>query len=300
MHGRGFFSGKDALNVAGILLLKGQQLPVNLLPVHLRLEIDLRAESALGGKNVITGHPAVFLLQPAHIPEYGIDMEHFRAGQLTVVAQQHDVGVLRTAGLVQRLQHPAQLLIHKIKRPVQFGAVDAQLMPLVVHIGEVQQHEIRLVLPDDVYGALGGKFVHLRRFHPAEHMLVGFKDLRGGRAVGLLEPRRRIVLLLRRPDLSNVIVRAAGAHHRPGHRSGGKAVGLGVVDQRGNADIPAEPVPVRTALRAGLEPLVVADAVAVRIAARGDGRVTGVCQRRINAEDILGTGSALHDPSQMG
>ena len=113
------------------------------------------------------------------------------------------------------------------------------------------------MFPDDVHGALGGKFVHLRRFHPTEHMLVRFKDLCGGRAVGLLEPRRRIVLLLRRPDLSDVVVRSAGTHHRPCHRSGGKAIGLGVVDQRGNADVPAEPVPVRTALRAGLKPLIV-------------------------------------------
>ena len=64
-------------------------------------------------------------------------MEHLVAVELTVVAQQHDIGVLHTAGLVQRIQHPADLLIYKIKRPDQLRAVDTKLMPLVVHIGEV-------------------------------------------------------------------------------------------------------------------------------------------------------------------
>ena len=43
----------------------------------------------------------------------------------------------------------------------------------------MQEHKVRPVFFYNIYGTLGGKFVHLGRFHPAEHMLVALKNLFG-------------------------------------------------------------------------------------------------------------------------
>ena len=87
-------------------------------------------------------------------------------------------------------------------------SVHAQAVALVVNVGQVEQHQVGAVGPDDVGGALGGELVHLWRLHPAEHVLIGLKNLLHRRAVGPGKPRCRVILLPRGPDLANIVLRS--------------------------------------------------------------------------------------------
>lgn len=79
-------------------------------------------------------------------------MEHLVAVELTVVAQQHNICVLHAAGLLQRIQHKPHLSVNKAEGVLQIS-VHAQAVALVVNVGQVEQHQVGAVGPDDVGGA---------------------------------------------------------------------------------------------------------------------------------------------------
>ena len=208
VHLRGLLFGKDPLQVFGVLLLLLQQDAIHHFPVHLRPEIDVCAERTVGGIDLIVCQGTVLRgLEPAQPVEQGVQMEHLVAVELTVVAQQHNICVLHAAGLLQRIQHKPHLSVNKAEGVLQIS-VHAQAVALVVNVGQVEQHQVGAVGPDDVGGALGGELVHLWRLHPAEHVLIGLKNLLHRRAVGPGKPRCRVILLLRGPDLANIVLRS--------------------------------------------------------------------------------------------